>query len=330
MKLGFLGDVMLGRLVNETLRTRSPATVWGDTLPLLKSLDSVVCNLECAMSDRGEPWSSPPKEFYFRSDTRNIGALSAAGFRAVSIANNHTIDYGYNALSDTLHVLDKAGIRHAGAGLSFKEASSLASIGLKDLEIGLLAITDNQQEWESDVNQPGVYFVPIDLSDARAKRLLESVEEAKEKSDILVVSAHWGGNWGYKPPKEHVEFAHALVDAGADIIFGHSCHVFRGVEVYRERPIIYSAGDFVDDYAVDPDERNDESFVFVAETTDLTITRLLLYPTKIEDCAARIARSSEKFAIVQKMKFLCSRMKTSCEWKENEHGYLEISIQTGA
>lgn len=97
------------------------------------------------------------------------------------------------------------------------------------------------------------------------KRLLDTIRAYNRVADYLIVSAHWGSNLGYVPPKEHVAFAHALVDAGADLVFGHSSHVFRGIEVYKDRPILYGAGNFVDDYAVDTIERNDQSFIYLLE-----------------------------------------------------------------
>lgn len=108
--------------------------------------------------------------------------------------------------------------------------------------------------------------------------LFKLIEKIRPEVDLLIVSAHWGGNWGYKPPKEHKAIAHALIDRGTDLVFGHSSHVFRGIEIYKNRPIIYSAGDFVDDYAVNEIERNDESFIFVLEKIYLQILNFISFP----------------------------------------------------
>lgn len=87
------------------------------------------------------------------------------------------------------------------------------------------------------------------------QNFLRHIENLQKEVDFLIVSAHWGSNWGYYPPKEHISIGHAMIDAGADLIFGHSCHVFRGIEVYKNRPIIYSTGDFIADYAIDEIEK---------------------------------------------------------------------------
>lgn len=239
MRLALVGDVMLGRLVNETLRGRTPDYPWGDTRSIMQDADFRLCNLECAISDRGEPWEVTPKEFHFRSDPKNVAVLHAARVNAVALANNHVLDYGYDALIDTLELLDEGRVRHAGAGRNKDEAEQPAIASIQGMKVGVIAFTDNQPEWEARDGVGGILYVPVDLQEPRAQRLLKIVGQTKTKVDILIISAHWGPNWGYEPPAEHVPFAHAMIDAGADIVFGHSGHVFRGVELYKGRVILY-------------------------------------------------------------------------------------------
>lgn len=118
-------------------------------------------------------------------------------------------------------------------------------------------------------------------------------------------------------PPEHRAFAHALVEAGADVVFGHSPHVFRGVEVHHGRPVVYGAGDFVDDYAVRPDERNDQSFVFLLDVRDGLPRRLRLHPTVIEDLRARTA-TAEARGIARRMERLSAALGTRCTWRDDE------------
>jgi poly-gamma-glutamate capsule biosynthesis protein CapA/YwtB (metallophosphatase superfamily) len=326
LKLLFIGDVMLGRLVNEMLKRKPPAYPWGDTLSLLYNADVRVCNLECALSDWGMPWSATPKVFHFRSDAKNVQTLKAAHTDAVSLANNHVLDFGYEGLFHMINNLEEAGMHHAGAGSTLREASAPAIWSVKGKTIGLLAFTDNEPAWAATDEQPGVWYVPIALQEKRAKRLFEVVRRTKEAVDVLIVSAHWGPNWGYAPPLEHVPFAHALIDEGADVIFGHSGHVVRGIEIYKEKPIMYCAGNFIDDYAVDEIERNDQSCVFVVETDGTAISRLLLYPTVIQHFQARRAKNNECRAIGTSMQELCAKLHTATTWDEQEDR-LEIRIK---
>jgi poly-gamma-glutamate capsule biosynthesis protein CapA/YwtB (metallophosphatase superfamily) len=316
LELLLIGDCMLGRLVNETLENRPPEYPWGNTLPILHRADWRLCNLECVISDRGAPWSAYSKAFHFRSDAKNIAVLAAARINAVSLANNHVLDYGYDALKEMLGILDHAGIAHSGAGPNFREASRIATSEVCGQKLGLLSFTDNEPAWEATANQPGVFYVPTNLTDPRARQLLEMIRESRETVDLLIVSGHWGSNWGYSPPHDHVVFAHALIEAGADIIFGHSSHVFRGIEFYNDRPILYGAGNFVDDYAIDEIERNDQSFIYVIEVAGKTPRGLRMHPTLIRGCHASLAEGVYAMAITDKMAELCASFHTSTHWNQ--------------
>jgi len=308
LKILLVGDVMLGRGVNHMLRTFTSEYPWGDTLPNFQKADFRICNLESAMSGRGKPW--PAKAFHFRTDTKNIAVLGEAGIDCVSLANNHTLDFGYDALADTLHTLSAVQIGHAGAGMNVGEAFAPALATVRGLRIAMLSFTDNEPEWEAGEDEPGVAYVPIDFEQDRATHLFDAIRAAKCRSDLVIVAAHWGPNWGYKPPPRHVPFAHRMIDLGADIVFGHSGHVFRGVEIYCGRPILYCTGNFVDDYAVDKEERNDESFIFVVEIREGRPNLLRLHPTIISDCQAQCAPGERAHNIATKMKKLCTDMKT--------------------
>ncbi|MGD0290469.1 MAG: CapA family protein [Candidatus Binataceae bacterium] len=326
LRLLLVGDVMIGRVVNEMLRSGPPGYLWGDTKHLFRESDWRACNLECVISDIGSPWNATPKVFHFRSNAKNITVLKEAGIDAVSLANNHTLDFGYAAMGQMLELLDRAGIRHAGAGPNLDASTRPAICDVKGAKIGLVAFTDNQPEWEADANCPGVFYLPIDADDERARRLLETVREAKRAVDILVVSAHWGPNWGYKPLAAHVKFGRLVVDAGADVVFGHSAHVFHGIELYKGRPILYSTGNFVDDYAVDETERNDESFVFTLDFVANRFFRLRLYPTVIADCQVQLASGDRAKRIASKMARLCTAFGTPAQWNGQEQ-VLEIKIR---
>jgi poly-gamma-glutamate synthesis protein (capsule biosynthesis protein) len=325
MKLLFVGDIMLGRLVNQALKEQPPAYPWGDTLPIFEEADCCFANLECVLADIGRPWAVTPKVFHFRSDAKNVATLKAAEINAVSLANNHSLDFEYEALFEMLKLLKKAKIAHAGAGADLEAAATPAILKVGREKIGFLAFTDNEPAWEAGLKIPGVFYVPTDTSDLRAKNLFRIVQETKEKVDFLIVSSHWGPNWGYAPPAEQPAFAHALIDNGADLIFGHSSHVFRGIEVYRDKPILYSTGNFIDDYAVDEIERNDESFIFLVTIEKKQVSQIDLYPTLIENFQARLATGNEAENIALKMQTLCAEWQTPAEWQEKEKS-LRISI----
>ena len=322
MQIALLGDVMLGRLVNDHLQTVAPAYPWGDTLPVLRRADLRIANLECVLADGGKP--APGKVFTFRTDLKNVRSLLLAQIDLVSLANNHVLDYGTDALQEMLPTLDRHGILHAGAGTDLTSAARPAVCRVGGTAVGFVAVTDNQPYWEAAPGTPGVYYVPVTTHGQRVDQLLALLRRTKARVQLHIVSAHWCGNWGSDAPPEHRALARQLVEAGADVVFGHSPHVFRGIEAYRGRPIIYSAGDFVDDYAVDPEERNDLSFIFLMETDGGTPRALRLFPTMIAGFRVRLAvRSARDTA--DRMARLCGDLGTGSSWNAGE-GCLELPL----
>ena len=194
MRIAFVGDVMLGRLVNDELAGTDPAFPWGDTLPVLARADLRIGNLECVLADDGRPW--PGKVFHFRSDPQNVACLTRAGIDIVSLANNHVLDYGPAAFEQMLGTLDRAGIRRAGAGRDAVEARMPALWQQGELTVGLIAVTDNEPGWEAGPRHPGVYYLPIveienaARPDPRTTELLHLVRQTSLKVDLLIVSAH--------------------------------------------------------------------------------------------------------------------------------------------
>ena len=308
MRLCFLGDVMLGRLVNRVLEREPPEFPWGEALEVLRGADCVLCNLECVLADRGSPW--PGKLFTFRSDARNVRVLQAAGVKAVSLANNHVLDFGDAALLECLSVLDRAGIARAGAGRDAAEAQRPARWTSAGVRVGLVAFTDNEPEWEAGPDRPGVFYAPVDPEDVRFQTVREVTRALAGQVDRVVVSAHWGPNWGRRPPPEHRAAARLLAEAGADVVWGHSPHVVRGVEFVGGCVVLYSCGDFVDDYAVDEVERNDWSFAFLLDSPSRTLT---LVPTVIRNFRVELARGEERRALCARMRGLCEELGTRVE-----------------
>ncbi|PSQ15080.1 poly-gamma-glutamate biosynthesis protein [Halobacteriales archaeon QS_8_69_26] len=289
VRIGLVGDVMLGRNVDRRATTRDPEAVWGDLLDRLRSLDGLLVNLECCLSTRGEKWSETYRPFHFRaSPDWATEALAAAGVDFACLANNHLMDYGEVALRDTLETLDEAGIAHAGAGETMREAARPAVFEVGDLTVAAVAFTDNIPEYAAGPSSPGVARVEADLSDRESRETVTRALDAARESDpaLLVASVHLGPNMVAEPDPERRAFAQWLAESGVDVVHGHSAHVFQGVEVYDGRTILHDAGDFVDDYAVDEDFRNDRSFLFEMEVTpDGRPLELRLVPIQIADCA---------------------------------------------
>lgn len=304
--LAFVGDVMLGRGVNEEILFRNdPAYFWGTTLPVLRSADIVIANLECAITTHKTIWQEAPKAFYFRADPRALDVLKAGNVKCVALANNHSLDFEEEGLIDTLHYLDSAGIHHAGAGRNLAEARAPAVIDVGGLKVGFLSATDNEPAFAAN-RHPGTNYFEITTEPATLGALEEAVVKAKTAGAVLVIlSLHWGPNMVASPPGRFRRFAHAVLDLGVNIIHGHSAHIFQAVEVNRGNLIMYDTGDFLDDYAVDPVLRNDWSFVFVVETEESKIKKLKMIPVRLDFAQTNLAVGEEFEEVRDRMKSLC-------------------------
>ncbi len=311
MKIALTGDVMLGRLVDQyVIQNRSvrPEALWGNTLPIFQAAGCRLINLECVISGQGEKLNPTTKAFHFRSSPRAIEFLQAARIDVVTLANNHVLDYGAHALRDCLGLLDRAGIKRTGAGATLEEALTPAQFRLRDGRVAVVALTDNEPEWEATDTTVGVNYVAYrarGVGGAVSSRLTRALSLARRRADLLIVSAHVGPNWG-EPSVSMRVLAHDLIDMGADLYWGHSNHTPQGIEIHKGKAILYSTGDFVNDYIVDKTERNDLSFLFMVEGEGNRVSRLRLYPIRIEDFRVRLANEQE-------WQFLRETMQAKCK-----------------
>lgn len=228
------------------------AYIWGDALAVLDDIrvEARIVNLETAVTASNTPW--PGKGIHYRMHPGNIGALAILKPDCCSLANNHVLDWGRPGLLETLNVLQAAGLHCAGAGRNREEAAAPASIGLPEggrvlVFAWAVASSGVPPEWAATDWSPGVSWLP-DLSPAGAAAILAAVDTYRRSGDVVVVSIHWGPNWGYEIPESQRAFARQLVDGGADLVHGHSSHHPLGIEVYRGHLILHGCGDFLNDY----------------------------------------------------------------------------------
>lgn len=308
LRLALTGDVMLGRTVDETIARHGPAYPWGDLIDDLRGADLTWINLECAISTAGSPWMRTTKVFHFHAEPHALTALELAGVDGVALANNHTLDWEIEALHEMLALLDMHGIGHAGAGANLSEAARPAMLTAHGLRIAVISWTDNQPEWAATNSAPGAFYVPVRTSGHTFEQLRHAIRAARAQADLVLVSAHWGPNMRRTPPPHFRAFARALIDVGAHLFHGHSAHICQGIEVYRGCPILYDTGDFVDDYIVDPIERNDLSFLFIASIEAGRVGRLDLLPVRINNCQVNHARRAEAEDICARMRALAAAM----------------------
>ncbi|MBC7172467.1 MAG: CapA family protein, partial [Polyangiaceae bacterium] len=210
--------------------------------------------------------------------------------------------WGYEGLAETLRTLEAAGLKRAGAGRDALDARAPAIIHAgADNRILVFGYSVESSgvplEWAADVARPGVRLLP-DLGDAALNEVRSDVMAWRRPGDVVVASIHWGGNWGYTIPHAHRRFAHRLIDeASVDVIHGHSSHHPVGVEVHRDRPILYGCGDFLNDYegiGGYAEFRGELSLMFLAtiDRESRSLLRLRMVPLRIR--RFRLERASAK------------------------------------
>ena len=313
--LALMGDVMLGRRVAEALNYHmGPEEPWGGVMALLDAADLRIINLECAITDNEQPWTRTAKVFQFRAKPSAIETLRTARIDACSLANNHTLDFEEQGLLDTLEHLDAAGIRHAGAGRNQEEAVDPAILIVPaehTHRVALLAFTDNEPSFAAGPDRPGTNYLPVSLRPEVLRRVERAVSAVREVGvDTVIFSNHWGPNMVQRPIEIFRRFARAVIDLGVDIYYGHSAHVFQGVEIYHGKPILYDTGDFIDDYAVNRELRNDWSFFFRVSVEEGRFERLDLIPVKLSYARVDLAKGGEREIILDRMERLSAEMGT--------------------
>lgn len=265
--------------------------IWGDALKYFDEMqpDLKLINLETAVTTSDTYLEG--KGIHYRMHPENVRVLTEAGIDFCSLANNHVLDWNHAGLEETLHTLSDNGIAYTGAGRNLTQAKRPHKYEIqKGNQIFSFAAGGQSSgiplSWQATDDSPGVWVLKK-LSTYEIDQVVKFIRSMTAPEDIIVFSIHWGGNWGYQIPNSQRRFAHALIDkAGVDIIHGHSSHHVKGIEVYKQKLILYGCGDFITDYeGISGKEqfRDDLSFMYFPDIEPDTgnLINLTLIPTKI-------------------------------------------------
>jgi len=310
--IALLGDVMLGRLVAERVADQPPEEVWApEVRELCGSCDLVICNLECCISSRGEPTARVrDKPFFFRGPPEAVLSLQAIGVRAVGLANNHALDYEAEALIETLELLAQAGIAVAGSGRDEFEARRGAIVEAGGRRLGLVAVSDHPREFAADPDSPGIAYA--NLRRGVPNWLADELARLDRECDHVVAFPHWGPNMTTQPAGWQRRAAEQLQEAGADLVAGHSAHVFHAAGWGRRGPLVFDLGDALDDYAVDRRLRNDLGLIALWRPGDPE-AELELVGLALDFCHTRLAVGEEAEWIARRLARACAALGTVVE-----------------
>jgi poly-gamma-glutamate capsule biosynthesis protein CapA/YwtB (metallophosphatase superfamily) len=298
---------MLGRMVAAALHDQRPEELWAPELrAIAASLDLVVCNLECCISERGQPTTLiKEKPFFFRGPPIAVEALRAMNIGAVGLANNHALDFGPEALEDTLELLRAAGIAAAGAGLGTGSARRAAVVPAADLRVGLVAVTDHPAEYAAAPGRWGVAYAT--LRGEPPAWLAEQIAAVRARCDLVVVLPHWGPNMSPHTAEWQQRVAASLRAAGADVVAGHSAHVFHGIG-WNGGPVLFDLGDVLDDYVAYPELRNDLGVLAI--WCPYAERQLALVGLRLEYCHTGLAEGADADWIATRLARACSELGT--------------------
>lgn len=237
----FAGDVLLSDHVLNAYQKGGGITgvIDQNLLTEMEQADVFMVNEEFPFSTRGE--AAPDKQYTFRLPTERVSIFQEMGIDLVTLANNHALDFGTDALVDTLDTLDKAGILHVGAGRNLEEARKPVTIELQGKTIGFLGASRviPETSWNATSTKPGM-LVTYDPA-----MTIEEIEKLDQTCDYVVVYVHWGIERAENPEEYQRTMGKQYIDAGADLVVGSHPHVLQGIEYYKGKPIVYSLGNFV-------------------------------------------------------------------------------------
>ena len=306
MKLALAGDTMLGRRVADQLALEAPEALFSDdVVAVAHEADLFLVNLECAISDRGRRWPSPAKPFFFRAPPVATDVLRRLGVGCVTLANNHALDYGTDALEDTVKHLHDAGIEHVGAGSDVDEARAPLVIERAGTRVGIIGVTDHPADFAARPDRGGVAFA--DLRQGVPDWLRDAVRTLD--ADVVLVTPHWGPNMVVEPVPHVRRAADELREIGATLIAGHSAHVFHGVEDH----VLFDLGDLIDDYARHPVVRNDVGLLWLVTIEDGVPTRLEAVPLGLDYCRTTLADAEQQQWVVRRFRHACAALGTQVE-----------------
>lgn len=301
IKMNFVGDVMFARRIEELINQNGIEPIFNPTMELLgNSAEITFANLECPLTNQGEP--HPTKSVVFRASPTTVSGLSYAGIDAVTLANNHTIDYGLEGLLQTQQVLENEDIFHFGAGENSYEAEKPLFITKNGINFGIIGASDRTGQYNnaqpflnSGYNKPG-------FANLTSFNIINLINSVREVSDYVIFQIHSGSEYAqipynleysdsfieeenYSPEdrfpsQKNIELRHQAIDAGADLVISHHPHIIQGFEVYSGKLIAHSLGNFVFD--LDYPETFPTA-ILNAEITEIGFSKFVIQPIYIDN-----------------------------------------------
>ncbi|MCG8401632.1 MAG: CapA family protein [Firmicutes bacterium] len=313
ISINLVGDIMLASRVGTAVEKHGPQYPWSAISDILSAADVTIGNLECAVGS-GHYRPDPDKQFAFLANPEALKGARDAGVNVLTLANNHVLDFGPEALLDTIFHLENNGIKYTGAGANIDGALTPVIMERNGVTVGVLAFSYviPRGWWVAGHNRPGT------TSGHDYEQVYESVRDLSQKTNITVVSLHWGRELADRPSKQQQKLARRLVDLGADIILGHHPHVLQGLEQYKNSLIIYSAGNFI--FTLSGDVRGRQSMILQVDAAPGGLTGVRIHPAWLEFGHTIPANETQTASIIRRLQKLSAELGTTV----NDRGEIEF------
>jgi poly-gamma-glutamate synthesis protein (capsule biosynthesis protein) len=284
----------LGNSFDSKFINNSKQSIFGDTLPILSGADLLIGNLETTITTHTKRY---PKMFNYRINPKYADNLKLNKNMYLSIANNHIIDYDYKGMMDTMYNLERLGIIFSGAGENLNKAKLHKVFTINGKRIGIFSCADHYKYWKAGPNSPGIYYVDYN----NYNDILNHIKSIRPTVDVLIMSIHWGPNYQIGIDPKYEKFGKDALKAGIDIIHGHSSHHVKCIRHNGHKLIMYGLGDFIDDYAVDEEYKNDIGMIVRVTINNNNALKVDIIPTKINDRRVNLAEKTEEKSYVYDM-----------------------------
>lgn len=306
LTIAAVGDIMLGHRAAPWLTREGPGYYFASVLPELQRAGVVVANLECPLSTRGT--AVPDKKFTLRAAPGAVAALQAAGIKAVTLANNHILDFGPLALQDTLQTLGENGIVFSGAGMDLADARTPSFLRVNGMTLAFLSYSLTfPLEFYASTGRPGT-------APGYKDYVRKDIEAVRSRADLVIVSFHWGAELMTAAKDYQQELGRLAVDWGADLVLGHHPHVLQELEVYRGRLIAYSLGNFV--FGSESDKTN-WSIILLCTFKGKTLVRVEAVPLDVNNYRVayqpRVLSGAKAEAVLEGINQASARFRTKLD-----------------
>lgn len=312
----FIGDILLANEAEQQILARGTDYPFRKIKNELLKYDYVIGNMETPITARGAAYTD--KAYSFRLNPSSALSLKDLKLDAVTISNNHLMDYGKEGMEDTISFLDELAIRHAGGGKNLFDARRPALLNCGNVTICILAYCDRPPaDYYASDNKPGISHLNLG-------HIKDDIATWKTRYNIVIISLHWGIEQTHEPQGEQIEMAHRIIDAGADGIIGHHPHWPQGIEIYRNKPVVYSLGNFINGYT-NPTER--DNMAVALYYTGGTLERMKIIPVAGQNRKIKIQPhlldGPDATAVLRLVQYLSNKLKTQFEITGN-YGLLQL------